>query len=102
MKEIRLEDYPELKEELEELEDGDVLSFTYGDEIKYVAMSSAVFDELDQIAEMFNSTAEEPGPNVKVIAPAGHDLSYEEYEKVKKQIIKALDESFKPNPDKLN
>ena len=41
-------------------------------------------------------------PVIKILSSGGLELSYDEYEKVKKQIMEAFDKTFKPRPEKLN
>ena len=41
-------------------------------------------------------------PNIRIINGNDFELTYDEYETVKKQIIDAFEKTFKPKPEKLN
>ena len=41
-------------------------------------------------------------PSIKVFSPNNMELSYDEYEAVKKRILEAFDKTFKPKREKLN
>lgn len=100
--EIDLKNYPDLKEELDSLDEDEVLYVKEDGEEKYVLIPSRIFDEAENLYETINS---QPQTVVKVISADGSvnpDLTYDEYERIKKQLIKTLDETFKPKPDKLN
>lgn len=99
---INIEDYPELKEDLEDLCEDDLLYIQEDGVDKYVLMPMSVFETAESIMETINN---QPQTMIKVISNNGDvnpELTYDEYEKIKKQLIKTLDETFKPKADKLN
>ena len=42
------------------------------------------------------------GTSVRIATPDDLDLSYDEYERIKKQIMDAVEKTFMPKPEKLN
>lgn len=101
--EIDLKNYPKLEDALEELEKDDLLYIQKDGKDEYVVMPMSVFEEAESLMEALNGNL--PQTTIKVINANGAtnpELTYDEYEKIKKQLIKTLDETFKPKPDKLN
>lgn len=101
--EINIKDYPKLEEVLEDLEKDDLLYIQKDGKDEYVLMPMSVFEEAESLMDAINNNM--PQTTVKVIRADGEtnpELTYDEYEKIKKQLIKTLDETFKPKPDKLN
>lgn len=98
-----IKNYPNLKEDLDELESDDFLYIQEDGKDKYVVMPMSIFEEAESLIESMNSAI--PQTMIKVISNNGDvnpELTYEEYVKIKKQLIKTLDETFKPKADKLN
>jgi len=100
MKELYLSDFEDLKEELENDDVNESVTFLDDNgDVKYVMFP---YD----LVERINSLVQEPSENtdIKVLTPDGQtpELSYEEYEHIKSSILKAFDENFKPKPNKLN
>jgi len=89
-----------IKEDLDSLKDNETLNILEDDgKIKYVIIPAKALEEASQLVENFNS----PHTEVRVISPEGKpELTYEEYEHIKKEIIKSIDAAFKPKPEKLN
>lgn len=71
----------------------EVVFLTEDGSIKYALLTSADYDEL---------VSKEMGASIKILNPLGGDITYDEYEEIKKQVLEALDKTFKPKPEKLN
>ena len=56
----------------------------------------------DYIDEMIRQTQSLMSPKVKVISAENLELTYDEYEAVKKQLNDIIEQTFKPKPEKLN
>jgi len=54
---------------------------------------------LEDLMAMINPSAV---PQVKIVPSGELDLSYDEYERIKKQIMDAVEKTFMPKPEKLN
>lgn len=99
MKYLDIEDIEDLKETLDSLEDREYLYLSDNGEDRYIVVPLKL---LSQFNEMMGSFEENGGSGVKVIAPEPINLTYDEYEAIKKELNKVLDDTFKPNPEKLN
>lgn len=102
--EIDIKKLKAIKEDLDNLgEDDPVLYVSDKGDAKYVLMPIELFDEIEEI---LNPYVEEDNPSdsasIKVISSNPFELSYDEYEQIKEQILKAFDKTFKPKPEKLN
>ena len=88
-----------IKEELEALEEDDVLFVEDGDKAPYVLMRT---EHYDFIEELYKQSQGIMSPRVKVISGDNFELTYDEYEAVKKQLNDIIEQTFKPKPEKLN
>lgn len=88
-----------IKEELENLED-DVLYIEQEGVSRFVVMPIEEYEEYEQLMNLINDNSNKP--LVKVAGPKDIELTYEQYEDIRKQIMDAVDQAFKPNPEKLN
>lgn len=86
-----------LKEEFAKIDskEEESLYITQNGSIKYVLLPVETYDCLNK---------EEDGPSatIKILNPMNPNLSYEEYEEVRRQVLEVLDKTFKPKPEKLN
>ncbi|MBQ1507911.1 MAG: hypothetical protein IIZ47_00680 [Erysipelotrichaceae bacterium] len=96
--EINWKELEDLKDELEILGDDEVLSILKDGEERFVVLTKAHFDEIRDLAVMI----EEARKNPIQVFPEDFEISYEEYEAVKEQIIDALEKTLLPKPEKLN
>ncbi len=97
--EIDIKKLDSIKKELESLDKDDTLYITENGSAKYALMPIDVYDALmEEEQEDFNLAL----PSIKVVGPSNIELSYDEYEAVKKRIIDAFDKTFKPKREKLN
>lgn len=102
MKEINIEQLKDIKNDLESLEDDEVIFVNREDETEYVVMTKSLYDSMGELAEIVTNL-QSSQPVVKVVGPEEKiELSYDEYENVKKQMLDILDKTFKPNPEKLS
>ena len=70
----------------------DAVYITEDGNVKYVMLTS---EEYDSLVEKM------PSASIRVLNPMG-DITYDEYEEIKRQVLEALDKTFKPKPEKLN
>lgn len=99
---IDIKDLSNIKEELDSLgTNEDVVYVSDEDETKYVILPIETFDDLQQYKEAVDNQFSD-NPGVKIISRKPVEMTYEEYEKIKKQLVDAFDKSFKPKPSKLN
>lgn len=87
-----------LKEELSKLDskEEESLYITENGSIKYVLLPVEIYDSLKSLED------EGPSATIKILNPTNPNLSYEEYEEVRRQVLEVLDKTFKPKPEKLN
>ncbi len=99
--EIDIKKLKNIKNELDSLSEEEVLLINENGSAKYALLPIETYDAL-----MENTNSENEGsvynPVIKILSSGGLELSYDEYEKVKKQIMEAFDKTFKPRPEKLN
>ena len=86
-------------DELLDLDGNDVLFVDEGAQSKYVIMPIELFDQLEDLINMMR----EP-ESIPVVKFSGEDieLSYDEYERIKNQIMEAVEKTLMPKPEKLN
>lgn len=90
-----------IKDELDTLDEDEVAFVEDNNETKYVIMPISQYDEIDSF-KSFLDEGQMPNSNVKIITNASYDLTYDEYEKIRKQLIEVIDKTLKPNPEKFN
>ena len=96
---IDIERLKEIKDELDAMNESDVLFIDEDRKAKYVIMPVELYDTLEGLLNVLNA----PAPaSVRIAAPEEIDLSYDEYERIKKQIMEAVEKTFMPKPEKLN
>lgn len=88
-----------IKEELDNLSKDDVLFVEEKGISKYALLPIELYDEVEDIVKF---SQEMNKPQVRIVNNNDIDLSYEEYEQIKSQIMEAVDKTFKPKPEKLN
>ena len=101
MLKIDLEKTEKLKNELDSLEEDEECFLCEEGESKYVVLPVEKYDLLDSYRSFFEGDQLNNG-NVKIITNAMNELSYDEYEAIRKQLIEVIDKTFKPNPEKFN
>ena len=86
-------------DELEDLNGSDVLFVDEGSQSRYVIMPIELFDQLEELISMLKEPETMP-----VVRFSGEDidLSYDEYERIKNQIMEAVEKTLMPKPEKLN
>ena len=96
---LDIKELKNIKDKLDSLEDN-VLFVDENGISKYAIMPIEMYDEVEEFIDIIND--KDNRPIVKVANPKDIQLTYEEYETIKKQIMDAIDMTFKPNPEKLN
>lgn len=89
-----------LKEELATLEENEVCFVEDKGISKYVIIPMSAYEEYEEISSLINDNSSKP--IIRVAGANEIDVTYEEYEKIKQQINDAVDQAFKPKPEKLN
>ena len=88
-----------IRKELESLDEDDVLFIEDDGKADYVLMRTEYYDYIDGILKQAQGIM---SPKVKVISAEDLELTYDEYEAVKKQLNDIIEQTFKPKPEKLN
>ena len=88
-----------IREELDSLDEDDVLFVEDDGRAAYVLMKAEYYDYIEEI---FRQSQGIMSPKVKVINTDSLELTYDEYEAVKKQLNDIIEQTFKPKPEKLN
>lgn len=103
MQNIDIKYLKEIKEELEELQEDDAIFVDDNNDTKYVILPIETYDLLESYRSILEGDKQESlNPNVKIISNAINELSYDEYETIKKQLMEVFEKTFKPKPEKLN
>ena len=89
----------EIKDELDSLNENDVLFIEDEGNVKYAIMPIELYDSMEDLMSVLNG---HNGTSVRIATPDDLDLSYDEYERIKKQIMDAVEKTFMPKPEKLN
>ena len=99
MNSIDIRELENIRKQLESLEEDDVLFVDEDGQTRFVLMPVAQYDFID---EMFRQSQNLSMPRVRIINGNELELSYDEYEAVKKQLNDIIEKTFKPKPEKLN
>ena len=87
----------EIKNELDSLSEEDVLFIDDQGKTKYVIAPIELYDRIEDLLGSYDYN-----PQVKVINSEDFELSYDEYERIKKQIMDLVEKTLMPKPEKLN
>ena len=98
---IDIKELNEIEEELNELSEDEVIFVEKDGQARYAILPIEQYDELDSYRDLLDGKVEN-GTAVKIVSPNHNELTYEEYEKIRKQLVDVFDKTFKPNPEKLN
>lgn len=93
---IDLERIKDIEEELENLEDTEVLFVQENGMEKYAIMNIHFYDMIEEVVSMLQT------PQINIAKPEDFELSYDEYERVKNQIMDIVEKTLMPKPEKLN
>ena len=88
-----------ISDELEDLEANDVLFVDENDQSRYVILPIELFDQIEDLIYMIKDPMAMP---IVRFNPEDIDLSYDEYEQIKNQILEAVEKTLMPKPEKLN
>lgn len=104
MQKIDIKQLKEIKEELDQLEEDDAIFVDENNDTKYVILPVGLYDMLESYRSLLEGDKiPTNGSDVKIIsANTPSELSYDEYETIKKQLMEVFDKTFRPKPDKLN
>jgi len=94
------EELKEIREELDKLQENDVLFVEENGIEKYAVIPIELYDSIEGLMTMMNSASFIP--QVQIAGPDDFELSYDEYEKIKEQIMEAVEKTLMPKPEKLN
>ena len=89
----------EVREELDALGQSDVLYIEEDGKAKYAVMPIELYDQIEDVLMMLNTPFD---AQVKIAGPEDIELTYDEYERIKKQIMEAVEKTFMPKREKLN
>ena len=97
---IDIEKLKDIRAELDSMEESDVLFVTENGTEKYAIVPIGLFDSVEEALSMADGPAFIP--QVRIAGNEDIELSYDEYERIKKQILEALEKTLMPKPEKLN
>lgn len=100
MQKIDIKEIENIKEKLDDLDIDEVLYVDEDGASRFVIMPIDLFDSYLESNEGLDKLTYEP--HIKILGADNVELSYEEYELIKKQINDAFDKTFKPKREKLN
>lgn len=89
-----------IREELKALGERDVLYVNEDQKARYVIMPVELYDSLEELMTMFDSPA--MSAQFNLVGPEELELSYDEYERIKNQIMEIVEKTLMPKPEKLN
>lgn len=88
-----------IRKELENLDQEDVLFVDEDGHSQYVIMP---IEQYEFIESFLDINKVEATPNVKIIGAEDLEMTYDQYENVKRQLNEIFEKVFKPKPEKLN
>ena len=97
---INIKEIEQIKDELHSMKENDVLFIDEDDETKYVIMPIEMYDSLEEARELLQGPL--MSPRVDLVQPEDFELTYDEYERVKNQIMEIIEKTLMPKPEKLN
>ena len=97
--EIDIRELDNIRDDLDSLDQEEVIFVTEDGMTKYVIMPAVYFEAVEGVARMIEEAEKNP---VRVLSGEDFEITYEEYEAVKEQIIEALEKTLLPKPEKLN
>ena len=98
MNSVDIKELENIKDKLESLEEDDILFVDDDGETRYVLMPVEHYDYIEEVV----SQTQNMMPRIKIINSEDFELTYDEYEAVKKQLNDMIEKTFKPKPEKLN
>ncbi len=97
---IDIKELPQIIDKLKSLDTDEVLYISREGISEYVIMPIESYESYEEMMDLFNSAAS--FPQVRIANPEDLELSYDEYERIKNQIMEAVEKTLKPKPEKLN
>lgn len=91
----------EIKDELDSLSEDDVLFIDEDGTTKYAITPVEFYDKAEDVLSTIEAM-DAMTPKVKIIGAGDGEMTYEEYERVKRLINDAVEKAFKPKAEKLN
>ncbi|MBQ6215936.1 MAG: hypothetical protein IJK53_00985 [Erysipelotrichaceae bacterium] len=96
---INIKEIEQIKDELHSMKENDVLFIDEDGKARYAILPIELYDSMEDLMMMLNDP---DAMTVKIASSQDLDLSYDEYERIKKQIMDAVEKTFMPKPEKLN
>jgi len=98
---IELKDIQKYKKEISEVSEDNCVFIDVKGQTKFAIIPISLYDEIELALEQENNMAK-PEVRIATLNPQALELTYDEYEKIKDSIMKAVEKSLKPKPEKLN
>lgn len=103
MSKIRITNIEDLKKLIKTIDEDGSYEIELDDNCRFFAVSDDDYALLCNIKDMLEEDIRQDNQTVKVVSnDPGQELSFEQYEILKKQINEALDKTLKPKAEKLN
>ena len=96
---LDLEQFELLQDELDALQQDEHVFLTENGEKKYAVIPMDLYNLMEEFQMLFDDAYASP---VVKVDSANLDLSYDEYERIKQQILEAVEKTLMPKPEKLN
>ena len=103
MNAIKIKDLEDLKKLIKDIDIDGSYNIEIEDSCRFYAVSDEDYDLLCSVKEMIETDFKNDNQTVKIVSnDISQELSFEQYEVLKKQINEALDKTLKPKAEKLN
>ena len=102
MKNIDIEKLHSLKEILKDFKEDDVSFIEENGEPKFVIMPVSQFDYLESLESFSDESLSDTSKSSVKILTSIPELTFEEYENIKSQLLDSLEKTLKPKKEKLN
>ena len=96
---LDLEKLELLQDELDCLDENDFVFLCENGQKKYAVVPIEMFEILEELSATFDDLYTSP---VVRVDSENLDLTYDEYERIKQQIMEAVEKTLMPKPEKLN
>ena len=97
---VDIKELSQISDRLEALEKDEVLYVNREGMREYVIMPIEYYESIEDVLALLNSPM--TGAQVRIADPGDLELSYDEYERIKNQIMEAVEKTWRPKAEKLN
>lgn len=103
MNSIKIKNLDDLKKLIKDIDIEGSFDIEIDESCRFYAVSDEDYDLLCSVKEMIDTEFKHDNQTVRIVSnDMNQELSFEQYEVLKKQINEALDKTLKPKAEKLN